>query len=392
MKRRILIGLTVAAVLGVTAVAGAQTQPANWSQFRNGAAHTGHNATERSLSPANVSRLRFAWTYRTSQPVWSSPAVVGTTLFIGSNDRRVYALRASDGRQLWSAEVGGRPAAPAVSRGVVYVFSDDARLTAFLAHNGERRWSTVVSHVKGGFPAAPTLAGSLVFVIAHGITAVDKDTGRIVWQRELDAFGTSVAVAGSRLYIGARDVSGENPAPGRMYALDRAIGSPVWDTPILGNPAWTPAVSGNRVFLGSYTEVRGIKTYRLEAFDIADGHRHWRVPIGQSRYLTFSAPAVAGSRIVVPSPSGYLVAHDVTTGRRLWRAELPVADSAPAIANGVVYVGSGDGRLYAFALKDGRQLWSARLGQMAVTSSPTVVNGAVYVGSDDGNVVAFRRR
>jgi eukaryotic-like serine/threonine-protein kinase len=157
-------------------------------------------------------------------------------------------------------------------------------------------------------------------------------------------------------------------------------------------PAWTPAVSGNRVFLGSYTEVRGIKTYRLEAFDTADGHRHWRVPIGQSRYLTFSATAVAGSRIVVPSPSGYLVAHDVTTGKRLWRAEFPVTASAPAIANGVVYVGSSDGNLYAFALKDGKQLWSARLGAKAVTSSPTVVNGAVYVGSDDGNVVAFRRR
>lgn len=104
-----------------------------------------------------------------------------------------------------------------------------------------------------------------------------------------------------------------------------------------------------------------------------------------------SAAAVAGSRIVVPSPSGYLYAHDVTTGKRLWRTDLPVTDSAPAIANGVVYVGSGDGNLYAFGLKDGRQLWSARLGAKAVTSSPTLVGGAVYVGSDEGNVVAFRR-
>ena len=391
MKKKIVIAFALAALVGLTATAAAQTPLANWAQFRNGPAHTGYNATERSLSARNVSRLRPAWTHRTAQPIWSSPAVVGTTLYIGSNDRRVYALRASDGRQLWSAAVGGRPAPPAVFRGVVYVFADDASLTA-LSHDGQRRWSTTVSSLRGGFPAAPTLAGSLVYVMNNGISAVDKDNGRIIWQRELDAFGTSVAVAGSRLYIGARDVSGENPAPGRMYALDRAIGSPVWDTPILGNPAWTPAVSGNRVFLGSYTEVRGIKTYRLEAFDTADGHRHWRVPSGQSRYLTFSAPAVAGSRIVVASPSGYLVAHDVTTGKRLWRTELTLTDSAPAIANGVVYVGSGDGSLYAFDLKTGTQLWSARLGQKAVTSSPTVVNGAVYVGSDDGNVVAFRRR
>jgi outer membrane protein assembly factor BamB len=201
-----------------------------------------------------------------------------------------------------------------------------------------------------------------------------------------------VTVAGSRVYLGAIDVSRDPPAPARMHALDRVIGSPVWSTPIAGRPVSTSPVSGNRVFLGSYTEVRGIKTFRLEAFDIADGRRQWRVPIGQSRLFTFSAPAVAGSRIVVPSPSGYLVAHDVTTGRRLWRTELPASSSAPAIANGVVYVGAGDGNLYAFSLKDGKKLWSARLGDEPVTSSPTVVNGAVYVGSDEGNVVAFCRR
>jgi outer membrane protein assembly factor BamB len=154
------------------------------------------------------------------------------------------------------------------------------------------------------------------------------------------------------------------------------IGSPVRDTPILGNPAWTPAVSGNRVFLRSYTETRGIKTYRLEAFDNADGHRHWRVPIGQSRYLTFGPRP---SRVSVSSSR----ARAATSSR---------TDSAPAIANGVVYVGSGDGNVYAFDLKTGERLWSARLGAKAVTSSPTVVNGAVYVGSNDGNVFAFRLR
>jgi outer membrane protein assembly factor BamB len=201
--------------------------------------------------------------------------------------------------------------------------------------------------------------------MVDGVTALDRRTGRILWIRRF-----------------ARACTRSTPGPGAT----------VWSTPIATHPVWTPAVSGNRVFLGSFTEVRGIKTFRLEAYDIADGHRHWRVPIGQSRFFTISATAVAGRDIVVPSPSGYLHALDVTTGKRLWRAPLALSSSAPAIANGVVYVGSGDGNLYAFALKDGKKLWSARLGAKEITSSPTVVNGAVYVGSDDGNVVAFRRR
>jgi len=390
MKRTLL---TVVVVIGGQVIGTAAAQaPSAWSQFRSGPAHTGFNASERSLSAANVARLRAAWTHRTSEPIWSSAAVVGGVVYIGSNDRRVYALRASDGRRIWSAEVGGRPAAPAVVGGVVYVFDDGATVTALRADNGRRLWATTVSTVEGGYPAAPTVAGGVVYAMVDGVTALDRRTGRILWQRQLECFGCPVAVAGARVYVGASDVTRDPPARPRMYALDARTGATVWSTLIPDHPVWTPAVSGNRVFLGSFTEVRGIKTFRLEAFDIADGRRQWRVPIGQSRFFTFTAPAVAGSRIVVPSPSDYLHALNVNNGKRLWRTPLALSSSAPAIANGVVYVGSGDGSLYAFALKDGKKLWSAKLGTKEITSSPTVVNGAVYVGSDDGNVVAFRRR
>jgi eukaryotic-like serine/threonine-protein kinase len=287
--------------------------------------------------------------------------------------------------------LAGAPAAPAAVGGVVYVVADDATVYALRGFDGRRLWATNVSDVEGGFPAAPTVSGGVVYVMAYGVTVLDRNTGRILWHRALESFGNPVAVAGSRVYIAANDVTFDPPGPTRMYALDAKTGLTAWSTTMAGHPVFTPAVSGNRVVAGSYTEVRGIKTFRLEAFDIADGHRHWRVPIGQSRFFTFTAPAVAGATVVVPSPSGYLVAHDVTTGKRLWRTPLKLSSSAPAIANGVVYVGAGDGSLYAFALKDGRKRWSAKIGK-DVTSSPTVVNGAVYIGSEDGDVVAFRRR
>jgi outer membrane protein assembly factor BamB len=389
--KRSLVGAVIAA-LALSVGATAATPLASWSQFRGGPAHTGYNATERSLSPANVSLLRRTWTHRTSEAIWSSPAVVTGGVYIGSNDRHVYALHGSSGRVLWSAEIGGRPAAPAAVGGVVYVVADDATVYALRGLDGRRLWATDVSDQEGGFPAAPTVAGGVVYVMAYGVTALDKNSGRILWHRELESFGNPVTVAGPRVYVSANDVTFDPPRPTRMYALDAATGRTAWSTTMAGHPVWTPAVSGNRVFAGSYTEVRGIKKFRLEAFDIADGHRHWRVPIGQSRFFTFTAPAVAGATIVVLSPSGYLVAHDVTTGKRLWRAQLKLSSSAPAIANGVVYVGGGDGTLYAFALEDGKKLWSTKLSAKEITSSPTVVNGAVYIGSEEGDVVAFRRR
>ena len=387
-----LVGSLSALLIAAGGVATAAQAPVNWSQFRNGPAHTGFNGFERSLSAANVSRLRRAWTHRTAQPVWSSPAVVNGVVYIGSNTRRVYALRASNGRQIWSVRVGGRPAAPAVSGGTVYVYADDGALYALRADSGRRLWRTFVSGTEGGFPAAATVSGGVVYTMSHDLAAVDRRNGRILWERGLDGFGCPVTVVGQRAYVGTREFRGETNPPTRLLALDARTGAIEWETPIVGLAACTPAVSGGRVFLSSFDNVGGIRTYRLESFDTRDGARQWSAPIGQSRFLTFSAPAVAGSRVVVPSPSGDLYAHDVATGSLLWRTALPVADSAPAIANGVVYVGGGDGNLYAFALKDGRRLWSAKVGGEYVSSSPTVVNGAVYIGSEDGGVIAFRRR
>ena len=48
---------------------------------------------------------------------------------------------------------------------------------------------------------------------------------------------------------------------------------------------------------------------------------------------------------------GKLVAHNATTGRRLWTSGGVVQGAiynAPAVIDGMVYVGSWDGRLYAF--------------------------------------------
>lgn len=390
MRTLLLAGLTAALAASLPAATAAPA-PVNWAQFRNGPAHTGYNARERSLSAANVSRLRVAWMRRTPRPIWSSAAVVNGVVYIGSNDRRVYALRASNGRQIWSARVGGRPGAPAVAGGIVYVYADDGALYALRADSGRRLWRTYVTGGEGGFPTAATVSGGVVYTMSGDLTAVDGRNGRIIWERSLDGFGCPVSVVGRRAYIGSREFMGETNPPTRIFALDARTGATEWETPVVGLAACTPAVSGGRVFLASFEEVRGIKTYQLESFDTRDGRRQWSAPIGESRYVTFSAPAVAGSRVVVPSPSGDLYAHDVATGGLLWRSPLPIAHSAPAIANGVVYVGGGDGNLYAFALEDGKRLWSAKVGE-SVSSSPAVVNGAVYVGSEPGRVVAFRRR
>src|SRR5690348_16640938 len=66
-----------------------------WPQFRSGPDHTGYQAFETAISRANVATLHQAWSVPTGGGVQSSPAVANGVLYVGSNDRKLYALDAA---------------------------------------------------------------------------------------------------------------------------------------------------------------------------------------------------------------------------------------------------------------------------------------------------------
>jgi len=398
MNKRVGFLLGGSALIGLLAAAIASSSPASrqasarsaWPQFRFGPAHTGATPYEHVLTASNVSRLELAWTYTTGGPVWSSPAVAGGVVYVGSNDGKLYALRLSDGAVLWTAPLGGRPSAPAVVGGVVYLADDDARAYAFDAKTGKRLWRVQLFGGQGGFPAAPTVAGGLVYVMtSESLTALAARSGATRWQEPITCFGCPVAFANGLVYAAA-SVPRDNPGPARLYALGARTGRARWTTTLRGFPGSSPAVADGAIYAGVFVGTPShVRPWAIAAFRATTGKRLWRTGIGRSRYLTFASPAVAAGRVVFPSTAGSLVALDARTGRADWSVPLEITDSAPAIANGVVYVGSSDDSLHAFAAQTGKELWRAATGD-DVTSSPTVVEGTVLVGSDDGIVRAFR--
>jgi outer membrane protein assembly factor BamB len=72
------------------------------------------------------------WTYTTGWFVYSSPAAVGGFVYVGSLDDNVYCLNATDGTLVWKCMTGGWVwSSPAVVNGVVYVGSYDSGIYAF---------------------------------------------------------------------------------------------------------------------------------------------------------------------------------------------------------------------------------------------------------------------
>src|SRR5260370_30759016 len=76
---------------GLTALALFLVQT-DWAQFHFGPHLTGYNPYENVLTPSNVSALTLDWSHTTAGLSYSSPAVAGGVVYVGSWDDKQHAL------------------------------------------------------------------------------------------------------------------------------------------------------------------------------------------------------------------------------------------------------------------------------------------------------------
>lgn len=163
----------------------------------------------RQINDHNVTQLGFAWEYRTgtTRALEATPVVVGKTLYTSGNWGMVYALNAASGEQLWTfdphndGQTGRYTCCDVVNRGVVvrdgrvFVASNDGRLFALAATTGKVIWSanTFAAGEARSSTGAPQLAGDLVLIGNSGtdlgprgvrgyVTAYEIATGRQRWR------------------------------------------------------------------------------------------------------------------------------------------------------------------------------------------------------------------
>ena len=141
------VSMGAAGPASAAGVASASAAPTNWYQFGFSPQHASLNPFETVLNRANVPTLRLAWQAQLGKLVdFSSPAVVGGTVYIGSSDGVLWAYPASGCGQslcttpLWkSTSLAQIIDSPTVSNGIVYVGSqtnfnsNDGKLNAFSA-------------------------------------------------------------------------------------------------------------------------------------------------------------------------------------------------------------------------------------------------------------------
>lgn len=279
-------------------------------------------------------------------------------LFAATGDGELVAIDPASGNVAWRQKLGALAAGtPTVEGGVVYVVGRDSTAWAINANDGKVEWQLAGTNSVSGMigSAGPaTSASTVLFPFGNGdVTVALKQGGLQVW---------TANIAGSRLGRGYNNISDITGDPvvagavtyvgnqsGRLSALETETGTVLWSA---HEAAYGPVLPvGGSVFLIS-------DEARLVRLDASTGEAIWSVempyyvPGREKKRAAITAhygPLLAGGRLVVASGDGVLRLFNPTNGALAGSVELPGgAASEPALAGGAIYVVSKNGQLHAF--------------------------------------------
>ncbi len=156
---------------------------------------------------------------------YATPAVAFGRVYLGNTDGFVYSFATRDGALAWRKKTGGYVYGSAAvaqipgGRPTVYVGSYDKRFYALDARTGRERW---VHRAEGRISGGATLLGDLIFysTLARTTTALDARTGRRVWRTHRGAFNPVVSNGRGLFLVGLTSLFGLDARP----ALSRPRG------------------------------------------------------------------------------------------------------------------------------------------------------------------------
>jgi polyvinyl alcohol dehydrogenase (cytochrome) len=379
--RRLLLAVALVLLEAPGAAAG------DWPSWQYSPDGSRYNPSGTSITAADVGGLqpRWAFVFPHADAASSQPAVVGSTVYVGSHSGVMYALDARTGAVRWAFDTQAVPPAlqtfapplnvlaqtplfgnhdqqnmlrdgPAVSGGVVYFGDSQANMYALDAATGALVWKTNVDSFRHAWiTSSPLVYGGMMYVgvssseetvaafpnyaccqFRGSVVALDARTGRIVW----------------RHYTVPPPVrDGTNALGVPQYAPN---GGAVWASPAI-NPATDTLYVGTG---NNYSPPTTAEEDAIVALDARTGALRWRHQLTSSDAWNFgcvfgegrlgncphsgpdwdfgASPNLfrAGGRTLVGEgqKSGIYWALDATTGRVVWHTLLSTAHAIASLS------------------------------------------------------------
>ncbi|MBN1232424.1 MAG: PQQ-binding-like beta-propeller repeat protein [Candidatus Coatesbacteria bacterium] len=226
------------------------------------------------LVAINLSDGSTAWEVNESGFIFGSPTSWNNKIFAkasaGQNPAKMYSIDLSNGGIIWTYDFDTPIySSPEVSDGIVYIGAEDKYVYAINAENKSLVWrSLTISKFSFG---KPCISNSKVFIagcrdaILYSINTVN---GEILWQKQFTSYSQpeiwSVPFAtDNTLYIGVKLYS-DKP---NIYALNTEDGSVLWSYNTGKFVFSSPKVSNGVVYIGcNDTYLYAIETYGYTGF------------------------------------------------------------------------------------------------------------------------------
>ena len=149
----------------------------NWPTYRADLANTG------TINSSGPEIGQILWTYETGGPIWTSPAIVGQHLYIGSDDGNLYCVNSTNGEEIWRYSAYDRIAysSPTVEAGRVFVGSYDDHLYSLNASNGSLLWDFTTGN---NIISSPKYSDDKIYFGSTDgyVYALNASTGSLLWQ------------------------------------------------------------------------------------------------------------------------------------------------------------------------------------------------------------------
>lgn len=321
------------------------------------------------------------WEYETSNLVPGSPAIgADGTVYIGSYNKKLYALDGSDGTVKWSFHTGNKVySSPAIGPdGTVYVANSSGKVSAHNGTDGTQIWEFIAGGAVYSSPALGQDGTVYIGSYDNKVYAIDGSTGSQTWAFTAAGYILSSPAIGpdGTVYAG----SGDN----KVYALDGTDGTKLWEFTTGSVVGSSPAIGWDgTVYIGSNDK-------KLYALDGTDGTKLWEFLAGGT--LTSSPAIGTDGTVYIGGNDNKVYAVDGSSGALVWEflAGGKIA-SSPAIAyDGTLYVGSNDSKLYALDIENGTKQWDFTTGGTVFSAPAIGPNGQVFFGSYDGKVYGLQ--
>lgn len=328
-------------------------------------------------------------------PAWTQPGGV-------PNNAPGHLALSGSLSQRWRADAGagsssdGRlTAIPIVADGRVFTLDTEGAVSAFSAGSGQLLWRTKLvpdgEDEDEGFGGGLALEGDKLFA-ATGfgtVVALSKTSGKILWQKSLGLpFRTSPTVASGKVFV----VNAES----RLYCFSAEDGTELWTARGLPESAAflsnaSPAVSGDTV-------VVPYPSGELLAFDVETGQPKWTDTLSRSRLGSAmtslgdtARPVIDGDEVFAVSSVGRMIATNRKTGARIWSRDIR-SSQMPWVSGDTVFVLEVTGKLVALRREDGKIRWVTSLPNARYWNGPVLANGKLWTISNKGLLVGLDAR